>query len=187
MLGASFRIPLSHGFTALPASPILPSQVRRNATICSCARHPAIARATRNQFPTAVRVPRFQLSPKAARKPLVAAQHRSRAANDAGENRQTCFSRHLERAHIKSGKARPAREGAFRKEDKEAAAARQVDQPLGVCKAAGNVIALDKRYAQPPQKGTGHSLRRQSRAWRRSPARRGEPWPIRARPCSWSD
>ena len=33
----------------------------------------------------------------------------------------------------------------------------QVDQPLGVREAAGNVIALNKWYVQPTQKGTGYS------------------------------
>src|SRR5271165_3675523 len=65
------------------------------------------------------RLPDFDAYRDAPGKPLVAAQHRSRAANDARENRQVRLRRHLERACIESGKARPAGEGAFRKENEE--------------------------------------------------------------------
>src|SRR4051812_48760932 len=49
----------------------------------------------------------------APREPLVAAQHRAHAAQDAGHDRQIGFGRDLERAHVEPEQPGAARERAF--------------------------------------------------------------------------
>ncbi len=91
-------------------------------------------------------------------KPLVAAQQGSRPVNGARQDGKVCLGRHLECTQIKSGQARSAGERAFREEDQNATLSRQRNQRFCICKAAGDIIALDKRYPQTPQQRACYKL-----------------------------
>jgi hypothetical protein len=86
--------------------------------------------------------------------PLIASKHRSCAVNDTWQDREIGFSRHLERTEIETRESDPSGESALRKEDQYPALTGKFYQCLGIDEAALNVIALDKRSAEAPQKWT---------------------------------
>ena len=90
--------------------------------------------------------------------PLIAAQHRSRSADNPRQDGEICLRRDLERAEIECGQARSPGKCPFREEHQDAALARKGDQCLGIRQTSRNVVALDERYSKTPQQQACNEL-----------------------------
>lgn len=109
----------------------------------------------------------------APRKPLIAAQHRPRPADDARQDGNVGLRRDFERTEIEAGEAGAAGERALREETQNVALTREGDQCFGI-QAAGDVVTLNERYSETLQE-PGKKLPGQFSLWRQSLARPGEP------------
>ena len=123
-----------------------------------------------------------------SRKPLVAAQHRSRSAENAGQDRQPSIRCHLEGAEIEAGQPGPAGECAFRKEDDVAALPRaQRSRPAASARLPADIVTLDEQDAQPAQERAGENLPGELPLGDDRRVRPAAPRRAPARPCSSND